>query len=75
MKNGKCMCRDCLKGGLSNSYSFVCYFRHHSKSNIFAPVFKTTPFKCYTGSMSQTLDAFRCLLVANLAALCRTILS
>jgi len=73
MKNGKCMCRDCLKGGLSNSYSFVCYFRHHSKSNICAPVFKTALFKCY--NMSQTLDVFRCLLVANLAALCRTILS
>lgn len=49
MKDEKCICHDCPKGGFtlaspSNSYCFVWYSIHLDKLRIFSLGFKTAPF-------------------------------
>ena len=46
MKEGECICREYIKGGLSLSFIIVAtfsfaIFKHHDKLNIFTSVFKT----------------------------------
>ena len=70
LKDEERIFRDCLKGGLRLICLAISTF---SFANLCIITSRASLRLCY--SMSLTLDAFRCMLVTNLVALCWTISS